>query len=195
MYTQVVELSEEGIPTLAIVGSLSDALDSAVPTTAHEFVNGATGKSGRISMKEGAGRVLKGATSLYFYRYGFASHSKFHGSQEITQEYGATGCWKRPVCSMMCLNRKCTLQYDGEEDGLFRWSKITTICQTVLRLYEGQMLGSSATFQGYCNQVQHQYTSHGCPTDFIGQHTFATAHYAFVATKPQVVPFKIDLLS
>jgi hypothetical protein len=193
MAAQVVQITSGGCPVLAPVDGRPGAPATAVAASRRVFLNAATGEEVYVDTTALEGGVHKWLearaerTSLFFYRFGFASHASFYSEKkQMSWEYGMTGAWKLPIHSITCLNRKCVLLYDGEEDGLFRSSLTTAICQSVLRMFTYQMLGGGATFQAYCEQVQLQYDAHGSKSKFLGEKAFGQAHYNFLTTQPQV---------
>jgi hypothetical protein len=152
------------------------------------------------------------ADQLFFYTYGFVSDKAYvSATRRVTREYGYVGWWFRPLHDLECMNHACNLKYDGEEDGMFRYSEVTMLGQEIFRLFEMEKLKQrftrmlhayhtwayffvctppppppSCTIEGFVNQVKRQYALHGAPHGFIGYTTFANSYFGFSATIDQV---------
>lgn len=74
--------------------------------------------------------------------YGFVPDPSRYCHPQQTREYGVTGVWARLVHDIYCMSGKCTLEYDGEEHGLYRHSSRTTFGQELLRGFEQMKLHS-----------------------------------------------------
>jgi hypothetical protein len=80
------------------------------------------------------------AEELFLYQYGFAPSTDGWIDTKVVREYGITGWWYRPVNKLKCMHGCCELDYDGEEDGMFRYSSITMVGQEVFRLFDQEKL-------------------------------------------------------
>jgi hypothetical protein len=87
------------------------------------------------------GMLLIPTGSLHMYRYGFVPATyMFTTTSQRTKEYGMVKGGYRQVHGMLCMHRVCTLEYDGEEHGMFRLSKVSMFGQEIFRGFHGQMI-------------------------------------------------------
>lgn len=96
--------------SVAVVGDVGMPPSTFLQISPTEFTSAQSTKTDRVM----------------FVKYGFIPGHKSDGPAVLTYEYAATGVWTRNVFAAMCMFKRCSLDYDGADDGLFRYSKFTT---------------------------------------------------------------------
>lgn len=76
------------------------------------------------------------------WKCGFVSNPSATCDGEFVREYGLTGVWTRRIFKMKCMFGICKIWYDGEEDGMFRWSHDYLFGQEVFRLFNWEKMNS-----------------------------------------------------
>lgn len=78
---------------------------------------------------------------VYFYKAAFIPDPTLWTEEfELTEEYAIQAKYMRRVHGMRCMFKKCVLSYDGAEDGMFRFSKKITFCNSIFHDFEQQLL-------------------------------------------------------